>query len=95
MEKRKLITKQGTDPEIFRMVELVSQLESLGTPVPTKKELKDRLALLMSNSIDFPRTSTGAEFLIELLNEPSIDVEEVLEKARELIDKLKEDLGVP
>lgn len=94
MPRRKLIIKEGTDPEVFKMVEYASQLETVGTPEPNKEQLKDMLAKLVANPIDFPRTSTSSQILIELLND-GIELKKVLQKARELIDSVKEDLKVP
>jgi hypothetical protein len=95
MKRRKLITRTGTDPEVFKIIEFTSHLETVGTPEPNKEQLKDMLAKLTTNSLDFPRLSTSAQILIELLNTGDVEPSKVLEKARSLIDKLKEDLGVP
>lgn len=93
MDRRKLITKQGTDPEVFRMVQVASWFQTLGTPAPTAEQVKDLLSTLTSNQIDFPRTSTAAQLVIELLND-GMSVEKALVKARELVGYVKEDLGV-
>ena len=94
MQRRKLITKTGTDPDVFKIIEYTSHLETVGTPEPNKEQLKDMLAKLTTNEIDFPRLSTSAQILIEILNTGQIEPKKVLEKARKLIEPLKEDLGV-
>jgi hypothetical protein len=94
MHRRKLITEKGTDPEVFKIIELASQLETVGTPEPSAEQLKDMLAKLTTNQIDFPRITTGAQILIEMLNSGDVTPSKILEDARELIEYLKEDLGV-
>ena len=94
MNHRKLITKEGTDPEVFRMVQVGSWFQTIGTPAPMPQQMLDLLAPLASNQIDFPRTSTSAQVLIELLKD-GMDPAKVLAKARELIQYVKEDLELP
>lgn len=94
MNRRRLITKEGTDPEVFKMIQVASWFQTIGTPEPNAEQMKDLLSSITGNELDFPRTSTSAQLLIELLKD-GMDPKKVLQKARELIQFVKEDLKVP
>lgn len=87
--------KQQVDPAIFRLIQLTSHLQKVGTPQPNLQELKNYLKELSENPVDFPRLSTSASILRDLLKPDSSNIGEVLDKSRNLVDKLKEDLNLP